>query len=89
MPPDNVGGGLARSLSLLELRQHCQTITGKQIPLTSIPKTRVAESPYYVSDCRKITKAESWYPQYSILDILQEATPWIEKPQTQLKPMLG
>ncbi len=84
----NVGGGAKRSLSLKELTSFCETITGKQISIETIPETRKADIPYYVSDCRKIQQTTGWEPQHSIDDTLEEIATWIEQHMTLLKPLL-
>ena len=49
----NVGGGMGNSVSLRELTQFCQELSGKRIEIGRIVETRDADIPFYVSDCRR------------------------------------
>lgn len=85
----NVGGGCEKSVSLAELTHICQEITGRKINITSIPETRDADIPYYVSDIRKINKISKWAPQRNVKKIAADIFQWLKKHETMLKPILG
>lgn len=85
----NVGGGLERSVSLRELTDFCQRISGKHIPIDSVEETREADIPYYISDCRKVQNATGWKPQRTPPEILEEIATWIEQHAEQLRHVLA
>ena len=48
--PWNVGGGEMVSVSLQELTNICEKITGNTIPFESVKENRVADIPWYITD---------------------------------------
>ncbi len=84
----NVGGGMDLSISLYELTQICQEITGQKIPINSVLETREADIPYYVSDCRKVQKITGWRPYSNIEKIIGDIYSWLCKNETILRPIL-
>jgi len=85
----NVGGGANGSVSLAELTQFCQEITGKTIPIASKPDTRAADIPWYISNHDKITQATGWRPQQTVLAIMEDVCRWIVDHQEALRPILN
>lgn len=85
----NVGGGHDLSLSLCELTDYCQQLTGKEIPITAVQEGRNADIPYYVTDCRKVQSSTNWQPQYTLTQVLEEIRDWIEVHQNQLRSILS
>lgn len=81
----NVGGGPERSVSLFELTELCQKISGKQIEITSTPKTSSVDVPYFVTDSSKVEKAFQWKPQVSVPEILAEIHDWLKSHADELK----
>jgi CDP-paratose 2-epimerase len=73
----NVGGGLERSLSLLETTHLCEQITGKKITIHQRPETRVADVPLYISDHRKITELCGWRPSRGPKQTLSDIYYWV------------
>ena len=59
----NVGGGRECSLSLLELTELCQTITGKRVDVSPTTETRPGDVPLYVSDCSALFAHTAWRPR--------------------------
>ncbi len=84
----NVGGGSKNSVSLLEFTQIVKEITGKTISINSVAETRPADVPYYVSDCSKVERTMNWHPTYTVHQVVEEITHWIENNQLQLKSVL-
>ena len=84
----NVGGGAARSVSLLELTGLCQAVTGRAIPIVSDPDTRAADVPWYISDCRALHAETGWAPEKSAVDIVRDVYDWIRRHESTLKPVL-
>ena len=72
----NVGGGLAGSVSLRELTDLCEAVTGNRIEIASVPETRPADIPLYITDNRKVTEATGWRPKIAPKDILVDIFAW-------------
>ena len=87
--PWNVGGGTSVSVSLQELTQICERITGNHIPITSVKENRVADIPWYITDATAIKKVSGWEPLYSVGMIMQDVYDWIKENEEILKPILG
>lgn len=73
----NVGGGLNNTVSLLELTQICEDISGNKIEIDSIEETRANDIPIYISDCSKIEKITGWKPQKNAETTMREIHKWI------------
>ncbi len=85
----NVGGGYERSISLQEMTQICREATGNEIEIDSVPETRYADIPYYVTDTEKIEKASGWKPEIGVRDILGQILEWLKTHEKKVKPILG
>ncbi|MDJ0682201.1 MAG: hypothetical protein QNJ18_20360 [Xenococcaceae cyanobacterium MO_167.B52] len=59
----NVGGGADISLSLLEMTQICEQITGNSIKIQSITEERAGDIPIFITDSSRITAKTGWKPQ--------------------------
>lgn len=65
----NVGGGVTRTVSVLELIRECERRTG--IPsLLQYTATRPGDQPLYISDTNKLETHTGWKPRRSLSDIL-------------------
>src|SRR6185369_16288766 len=73
----NVGGGMARSVSLRELTAFSQKLAGRSIEIGRIDETRDADIPYYVTDCEVVTRATGWQPKRSVEQILDDIWHWL------------
>lgn len=73
----NVGGGVERSLSLLETTALCEEITGRRITIHRRPETREADVPLYISDRRKVADLCGWRPARSAEQTLSDIYEWI------------
>ena len=85
----NVGGGLERTVSLLELTQLCQKYTGHKIPIESVKEDRAGDIRIYITDNSKISEKTGWKPQISVDQIIQEISAWIGENSEQLRPILA
>ncbi len=85
----NVGGGRKVSASLRELTSFCQEISGNTIPIASIPETRKADIPIYISDNTRIQELSGWESRIAVPQILQDIFSWIKENEHQLKPILS
>jgi CDP-paratose 2-epimerase len=84
----NVGGGVKNSVSLLELTNWCQKITGNKITINSIKEDRAQDIRIYISDCNKIIKESGWNPRKGIEETLTDIYEWIIKNKANLLNIL-
>lgn len=84
----NVGGGASVSVSLQELTQICEKITGNKIPIKSVKENRVADIPWYITDASEIKKVSGWEPNYTVEMIMQDVYDWMKENEDMLKPIL-
>lgn len=85
----NVGGGLERSVSLLELTSLCQRYTGNRIPINGVAEDRAGDIRIYVTDNSKITKRTGWKPEISVDKTVEEISNWIKENSELLRPILA
>lgn len=85
----NVGGGNDVSFSLCELTEHCAEVTGNKIKIDSVPETRVADIPIYITDNSLIESTVNWKVERSVKDIVSDIFTWIQKNEKLLKPILN
>lgn len=85
----NVGGGNQNSVSLLELTQLCQDITGKRIAIAKQPRTGPVDLPWYVSDCSKINALTQWRPKISVQKVIEQISAWMKACQGELQPIFN
>ena len=85
----NVGGGMARSVSLRELTSRSEKLSGRTIEFGRIPETRGADIPFYVSDCRAVTQTIGWMPKRSLDQIFEDVWRWLVDERAQLEPILS
>jgi len=80
----NVGGGRDVSISLVELTELCAAATGRRVPITPEPETRMADIPLYLTDARLVRQELGWAPARSAADIVNDAVSWLRSNQEQL-----
>jgi CDP-paratose 2-epimerase len=80
----NVGGGVGNTLSLLETTKLCQEVTGKAVPVTSLPETRTGDVPIFITDSRKVINATGWKPTRDATKTLIEIHEWIYQFESQV-----
>jgi CDP-paratose 2-epimerase len=85
----NVGGGMDNSVSLCELTELCQEITGRTIGIGRVAETRDADIPYYVSDCAAVTGATGWRPKRDLRKILDDVQRWLVDNRHQVQSVLS
>lgn len=85
----NVGGGQKVSVSLQELTEICQRVTGKNIPIRRELENRPADIRLYLTDNSKVTRMTGWEPQIGVEQIVQEITDWIRANEAALAPILS
>jgi CDP-paratose 2-epimerase len=84
----NVGGGLDVSVSLIELTQLCQEITGNKIEIDRIKETRSADIKFYCTDNTKVSSITGWTPQIKPLEIMNEIYTWLKANEDSLAKIL-
>jgi CDP-paratose 2-epimerase len=85
----NVGGGSEVSVSLKELTEWCEKITGNRIKINSVKETRTADVPVYITDNTRINKISGWAPKYNVEKTLIDIFDWIKKDESKLKTLLN
>jgi CDP-paratose 2-epimerase len=72
----NIGGGVANTVSLLELLDTIGHYKGEKIPL-SFGDWRTGDQHYYVSDIRKFRQATGWYPKHTVEQGVAKLYAWL------------
>ncbi len=85
----NAGGGPGSSASLRELTGFCEEATGNRIPIGSVPETRAADVPWYVTDNAEVTAATGWRPEKGVADIVGDLCRWITDHRAALRDILA
>lgn len=85
----NLGGGRENSLSLLEMTNLCQEITGNKIDIGSVKEDRPNDVRIYLSDCDKFKKLSGWSCQKNAREAFQEIYQWLKDNEASLKQILG
>lgn len=85
----NAGGGLASSVSLMELTGICADITGNKVGAQSVAENRKGDIPLYITDNTRILAQTGWQPKRNVRDIITDTFNWIHKNEQQLKPILN
>lgn len=84
----NAGGGLGSSVSLLEMTQICEEITGNKIRIDSEIENRPADLRIYITDNSKIETEIGWKPKKSARDVFGDIFQWIKTNEQQLTNIL-
>lgn len=74
----NTGGGKENTLSILELLDLIEIITGKR-PKTEFSNWRPADQKVYISDISKLEKTLNWKPETSPKEGVKNLIDWVEK----------
>ena len=85
----NVGGGYSGSVSLLEATRLCMERGGKDIGIGSVPETRAADIPWFITDSSRIQKETGWKPKRSIEDLFDDVFIWLKEHREKLYGILG
>jgi CDP-paratose 2-epimerase len=85
----NVAGGADRSVSLRELTDLCQRLTGKFLQIGRDAQTRPADVPYFVGDSGCVQTSTGWRPQRALETLLEGVHRWLVDQRAQLEPILG
>jgi CDP-paratose 2-epimerase len=83
----NVGGGVDRSISLMELTQLCTKVVGNEVTTAGLSDTAGFDVPLYVSDCSRLFSRSDWRPKCSVESIVADIFQWIRANEAALKPL--
>ncbi len=84
----NIGGGIQTSVSLKELTQLCEEISGNKIKIDNVGETRAADLRIYYSDNEKAKRVMNWEPAISVKKIVADTFDWIKENHTSLENIL-
>jgi CDP-paratose 2-epimerase len=73
----NIGGGVGNTLSILELLEHIERLTGRRMRL-SFDAWRVGDQRYYVSDISRFRAATGWRPRVNVNTGLTALCEWLD-----------
>jgi CDP-paratose 2-epimerase len=85
----NVGGGNKLSISLKELTDICEDITGNKIDIGKIKENRAADIRIYVTDNSKIYNTTGWEPTFKTREIITDIFNWLKNNESSLKTILN
>ena len=84
----NVGGGLENSLSLCELTNICDDVSGHKIPISSVAANRPFDLPMYLTDNKRVTEAYGWKPKRSAKQVVEDIFSWALDHQDALRSII-
>ncbi|MFQ3576451.1 MAG: NAD-dependent epimerase/dehydratase family protein [Cytophagales bacterium] len=84
----NVGGGNEVSVSLLELTELCQEISGNKIEINRVAETRAADIKLYVTDNSYVTSKTGWKPEIKPKEIMTQVFDWLKENEKDLEGIL-
>lgn len=85
----NIGGGIERTVSLIELTKLCQKYTGNIIPIRSVKEDRAGDIRIYITDNTRISERCGWKPEITVDQIIREISIWIKENSEQLRSILA
>jgi CDP-paratose 2-epimerase len=74
----NIGGGVANTVSLLELVDQIQTLTGRKLRY-EMDRRRPGDQLIYITDFSRLQRDTGWQPQYPVMATLKEIYGWWKK----------
>ena len=81
----NVGGGLANSVSLLEIIEQIEKLTGRRLQY-EFERVRPGDQPVYVTDFSKLRLHTGWSPQMNVGQILSNISDWWRQNRELFQP---
>jgi CDP-paratose 2-epimerase len=82
----NVGGGHENTISLLELMEEIETLTGTTMRF-EMNQRRPGDQLIYVTDFSKLRRDTDWEPTYTVRDTLREIHAWWKKNRNLFAPI--
>ena len=71
----NIGGGISNTISLLELMDEIEKLTGYRLEY-ELQTIRPGDQPLYVTDFSKLQRQVGWEPKMSVREILSNIHAW-------------
>ncbi len=84
----NMGGGPARTLSLVELLAFLEKQMGKKIPVGHA-EPRAGDQPVFVADIRKAERELNWQPKIDPLPGIEMLLKWIEENRADVERVVA
>ncbi|MDA0195526.1 MAG: NAD-dependent epimerase/dehydratase family protein [Bacteroidetes bacterium] len=84
----NVGGGKEHSISLLELTNICELVTGNRIHFKKVKANREADIRTYITDNTMVNSVTGWMPKRSVDSNVADIFQWILSNEANLKAVL-
>jgi len=81
----NVGGGMARSLSLVEATALLREKYGREVPISVDSQPRKADQIIYVTDNRKVQRLLGWCPEILVDEGYERIIRWIKENEAALR----
>src|SRR5205807_5194342 len=81
----NVGGGLANAVSLLEIIEQIEQLTGRRLQY-QFERVRPGDQPVYVTDVSKLRRHTGWAPQMKVEQILGNISDWWRQNRELFRP---
>lgn len=85
----NVAGGLENSVSLCELTEVCRRVTGREVPVRSVPETRPHDLRLFFADCRRLCARTGWRPRRDIRAVAADIGEWVRAHEQELRMLLN
>lgn len=85
----NVGGSNDVSISLNELTQLCEEVTGNKINIKKVSENRSADLRMYITDNKKVTQETGWMPKTKAKKIIEEIYEWLKENEQVLSKILN
>jgi CDP-paratose 2-epimerase len=83
----NVGGGLPVSTSLLEMTAICRDVTGRSVPVSSVPDTAPVDVRIFLTDARRAMADFGWRPRRIVPAIVEDICRWLTANIGTLQPL--
>jgi CDP-paratose 2-epimerase len=86
----NVGGGIERSTSLVELTALCRELTGRTTRIAaSGDDQRAGDVPLYASDCARLEGLTAWRPRRAVRTIVDDVVRWVRDNEDELGRLIA
>jgi CDP-paratose 2-epimerase len=82
----NVGGGPANSVSLLEVIDEIEHVTGKKIQF-KMQRARPGDQLFYITDFEKLRKHTGWTPRTNLRKTMEIICGWWKQRRTIVEPI--
>jgi CDP-paratose 2-epimerase len=81
----NIGGGIGKTLSLIEATALMQEKYGRDVPIAIEDEPRKADQCIYISDIRKAQRVLRWSPRIGIKEGYERIIEWVRRNEAELR----